>query len=85
MDLRDTAPAVEQARSVQLFTNEARYLEMLCNLIDLDYELIQQAVQRQYPQWFSTPRGSYDTPAAVPPAGGVRDAAPRPPRPLHRP
>jgi len=55
VDLRATAPPVEQARSVQLFRNEERHLEMLCSLVDLDHEGIQEAVQRQYPQWFATP------------------------------
>jgi len=55
VDLRATAPPVEQARSVQLFRNEERHLEMLCSLVNLDHEGIQEAVQRQYPQWFATP------------------------------
>ena len=54
-DLRATAPPVEQARSVQLFRNEERHLETLCSLVNLDHESIQEAVQRQYPQWFATP------------------------------
>jgi hypothetical protein len=52
VDLRATAPEVEQARSVQLFRNEDGHLEMLCSLVDLDHTVIQQTVQRQYPQWF---------------------------------
>jgi len=54
-DLRATAPPIEQVRSVQLFRNEERHLEMLCSLVNLDHESIQEAVQRQYPQWFATP------------------------------
>jgi hypothetical protein len=67
VDLRDTAPPVEQARSIQLFTNEHHSLEMLRSLIDLDDEVIQQTVQRQYPQWFSLPYASCDAPAEAPP------------------
>ena len=52
VDLRATAPPVEQARSVVLFRNEDGHLEMLCSLVDLDHTVIQQTVQRQYPQWF---------------------------------
>ena len=55
VDLRATAPPIEQVRSVQLFRNEERHLEMLCSLVNLDHESIQEAVQRQYPQWFATP------------------------------
>ena len=54
VDLRDTAPPWEQAWSVALFTNADHHLELLCSLVDLDHEGVQQAVMRQYPQWFAS-------------------------------
>jgi hypothetical protein len=53
VDLRETAPSYEQASSIRFFTNEARHFEMLCGLLDLDYESIQQAVMRQFPEQFA--------------------------------
>ena len=67
VDLRATAPEVEQARSVQLFTNADGHLETLCSLVDLDHESIQHAVQRQYPQWFSPPHPSHPSQWSVDP------------------
>jgi hypothetical protein len=52
VDLRDTAPAQERASSIAFFDNQAGHLEWLCDLADLDYTRFQDAVQRQYPQWF---------------------------------
>lgn len=51
-DLHDHAPPHERARSIQFFNNQDCHFEMLCHLMDLDYERIQAAVWRQYPQWF---------------------------------
>jgi hypothetical protein len=51
-DLRAHAPPHERASSIQFFNNQSRHFEMLCSLMDLDYEAIQEAVRRQYPQWF---------------------------------
>jgi hypothetical protein len=50
VDLRDNAPAQERANSIAFFGNERRHLEWLCDLADLDYTGIQDAVMRQYPQ-----------------------------------
>jgi hypothetical protein len=51
-DLRDQAPPLARASSIQFFNNQDRYFEMLCSLMDLDYKGMQEAVWRQYPQWF---------------------------------
>ena len=51
-DLRDHAPSHERASSIQFFNNQHRHFELLCSLMDLDYEGMQEAVWRQYPQWF---------------------------------
>jgi len=51
-DLRDHAPPHERASSIQFFNNQYRHFELLCSLMDLDYEGMQEAVWRQYPQWF---------------------------------
>jgi len=51
-DLRDHAPPHERASSIQFFNNQSRHFELLCSLMDLDYEGMQAAVWRQYPQWF---------------------------------
>jgi hypothetical protein len=51
-DLRDYAPPHERASSIQFFNNQYRHFEMLCSLMDLDYEGLQEAVWRQYPQLF---------------------------------
>ena len=52
VDLRDNAPAPERASSIAFFDNQWGHLEWLCDLADLDYTSLQDAVQRQYPQWF---------------------------------
>jgi hypothetical protein len=52
VDLRDTAPAHERASSIAFFDNQWHHLEWLCDLADLDYTNIQDAVRQQYPQWF---------------------------------
>jgi len=51
-DLCDRAPPHARASSIQFFNNQYRHFELLCSLMDLDYEAIQKAVWRQYPQWF---------------------------------
>jgi len=51
-DLHDHAPPHERASSIQFFNNQSRHFELLCSLMDLDYEGMQEAVWRQYPQWF---------------------------------
>ena len=51
-DLHDHTPPYERARSIEFFNNQYRHFEMLCSLMDLDYEGLQEAVWRQYPQLF---------------------------------
>jgi hypothetical protein len=54
VDLRATAPAQEREASCAFFSNQRRHLEMLCDLVGLDHEDVQQAVQRQYPEWLAS-------------------------------
>ena len=51
-DLHDHTPPHERARSIEFFNNQYCHFEMLCSLMDLDYEGLQEAVWRQYPQLF---------------------------------
>jgi hypothetical protein len=51
-DLRAAAPPQERAASVAFFANQWRYLEMLCDLVALDYVPLQEAIVRQYPALF---------------------------------
>src|SRR6266446_2918746 len=51
-DLRAQAPAQERAASRQFFRNDEGYLELLCDLVDLEYAPVQDTVMRQYPDVF---------------------------------
>src|SRR5207253_9501255 len=54
--LRDHAPPHARASSIQRFSNQSRHFELLCSLMDLDYEGMQEAVWRQYQQVPRSPR-----------------------------
>jgi hypothetical protein len=51
-DLRAQAPPQERAASRQFFRNDSHYLEDLCDLVDLEYAVVQDAVIRHYPDVF---------------------------------
>ena len=52
-DLDPHAPPADRTVSVQFFANQDRHLECLCEMVDLDYEAVQDAVSASYPALFA--------------------------------
>jgi hypothetical protein len=51
-DLSAHVSRQRRAASIEFFRNDGRFLEHLCEVANLEYAPIQQAVMRQYPELF---------------------------------